>query len=362
MSRATYRADQVGSLLRPPDLLKARADFAEGKIGPSDLRYEEDRAILEILAVQRQTGIDILTDGELRRGGWLTDVAEGIEGFERRAVSPPWAGRAGSSEPSEEYVVCGKLRRRRPLALEQAKFLQRHAGAAFKVTLPAPSTFMPCFRPEISGPAYPAVQDMLRDLAGIVRDELSALAALGVPYLQLDAPRYARCAGPELRQMQAEGVAADRWLQLAVEADNSCLAGMRRPGLTLGLHVCGEAGGGLLAQAGAHRVAETLFGALDVDRFLLRCDTERCAFEPLRFVPADKTVVLGLIDAGRAELESAGLLRRRIEEAARQVPLDRLALSPGCGFAPIATGNPIDWDDQRRKLELVVRTARSVWG
>ncbi len=361
-----YRADQVGSLLRPPELLKARADVAEGKVDLEYLRYEEDRAILDILAVQRQVGIDVLTDGEYRRGGWMTDMAESVDGFVRQSMVMRWHGPGGGDEPSLSSVVGGKLKPRKRLTGQQAPFLVEHAQAPVKMTIPSPSGFMASsWRPGMSDAAYATPADMLRDLSAIVRDELAAVADEGVGYVQLDTPQYSYFADEDMiGTLREKGLDLPKQLDLAIQADNACLESLDRSKVTAGLHICGgNSRSRWVAAGGYDAIAERLFGGLNVDRFLLEYDSERAGgFEPLRFVPAPKVVVLGLITTKSPELEDRDELARRIDQAARFVPLDRLAISPQCGFASVAAGNLLDWDDQRRKLQLVADTARLVWG
>ncbi len=365
---ASYRAEQVGSLLRPVELLKARADFAEGKVDGEYLRYEEDRAILEILAVQRQIGLDVITDGEYRRGAWMTDMADSVEGFVKQSAMMPWKGPGGGDEASSSHVVGDKLRQRKRLTGDQAEFVRKHAGGQpFKVTIPSPSGFMiSSYRRGVSDGAYPTAADMLRDLSAIVRDEVAALVVEGVPYVQLDTPQYSYYGDPSLMaRMREAGLDPERALDEAIVADNAAVADLDRSGLTLALHVCrGNSRSRWVAEGGYDAFAEKLFNGLDVDRFLLEYDdpARSGGFEPLRFVPPSKMVVLGLVTTKSPDLESKDELKRRIDEAARHIPLERLALSPQCGFASVAAGNLLDWDDQRRKLELVVATAREVWG
>ncbi|MBV8083595.1 MAG: hypothetical protein JO247_02155 [Chloroflexi bacterium] len=361
-----YRADQVGSLLRPPELLKARADLAEGKVDLEYLRYEEDRAILDVLALQRQVGMDVLTDGEYRRGGWMTDMAESVEGFVRQSMVMRWHGPNGGDEPSLSSVVGGKLKRRKRLTGDQAPFLVEHAQGPVKMTIPSPSGFMASsWRPGVSDAAYPTPAAMLHDLSAIVRDEVAALAGEGVAYIQLDTPQYSYFADQHmLGTLREKGLDLSTQLDLAIESDNACLNGLDRSKITTGLHICrGNSRSRWVAEGGYDAIAEQLFGGLEADRFLLEYDSDRAGgFEPLRFVPPPKVVVLGLVTTKSPELEDRDRLARRIEQASQFVPLERLALSPQCGFASVAAGNLLDWDDQRRKLQLVVDTARLVWG
>jgi 5-methyltetrahydropteroyltriglutamate--homocysteine methyltransferase len=360
-----YRAEQVGSLLRPPELLEARAAKAAGRLPEQELRAAEDRAIAEALARQREIGVDIVTDGEMRRGSWLTDMAEAVEGFVREKVMLEWKGPGGGEEASTANAVGGKLRKARKLTAHELPFLQRAAGQPFKITLPAPSNFMVAsYKRGVTDKFYATPAVLLEDLVAIVRDEVEWLAAEGVSYIQFDAPYYSHYLDPRQRErMRAEERDPDQELETGIAADNAAVASVPRDRVTLALHVCrGNSRSRWYTEGGYDAIAEKLFQTMNVDRFLLEYDTERSGgFEPLRLVPRGKMVVLGLITTKEARLESPDELRRRIDEAARYVPLENLALSPQCGFASVAAGNLLSIDDQWRKLALVVETARQVW-
>jgi 5-methyltetrahydropteroyltriglutamate--homocysteine methyltransferase len=355
----------VGSLLRPPELLQARADFAEGKIAADQLRALEDRAIAEALAKQRQIGIDITSDGEMRRGSWLTDMADAVEGFVREKVMLEWKGPGGGEEASTANAAGAKLRKTRKLTAHELPFLKKNAAAPFKITLPAPSNFMlASYKRGVTDRFYPTHADLLRELVAIIRDEIQWLVAEGVAYIQFDAPYYSHYLDPRQREhMRQAGRDPDQALEEGIAGDNAAFAGVPRDRVTLALHVCrGNSRSRWYTEGGYDAIAEKLFQTLDVDRFLLEYDTARSGgFEPLRLMPRGKTVVLGLVTTKEAQLESADDLRRRIDEASRYVPLENLALSPQCGFASVAAGNLLSLDDQWRKLALVADTARKVW-
>jgi 5-methyltetrahydropteroyltriglutamate--homocysteine methyltransferase len=360
-----YRAEQVGSLLRPPDLLHARAEQAAGRLNTDELRAKEDQAILQALERQRQIGLDILSDGEMRRGSWLTSMAEAVEGFIPQRVEVEWHGPGGRREGSTALAVGDKLRKLRKLTGLELPLLKKHAGRPFKITVPAPANFLiASYKPGVTDKFYPAPEDFLVALAGIIRDEIEWLVSEGVTYIQLDAPYYSAYLDPAQRErMQQAGRDPDAELERGIEGDNSCLKGIARDNLTIALHVCrGNSRSRWIAEGGYDAIAERLFGSLDADRFLLEYDSERAGgFEPLRLVPRGKAVVLGLVTTKEPRLESPDDLRRRIDEAARYFPLENLALSPQCGFASVAAGNLLSAEDQWRKLELVVKTARQIW-
>jgi methionine synthase II (cobalamin-independent) len=363
---ARFRAEQVGSLLRPQELLQARAAHAERRLPLGELRAIEDRAITQALAMQCRVGINVLTDGELRRGSWLTDMADAVDGFVLERVALEWKGPAGGVEGSTAHAVGAKLRKRRKLTEHELPFLKNNAQGPFKVTLPAPSNFMiSSYKPGITEKFYPVRSELLKDLVEIIRDDVQWIVSEGAKYIQFDAPYYSHYLDPRQRQrlLQA-GFDPDKEFERAIAGDNEALRGVPRDSVTLALHVCrGNSRSRWYTEGGYDAIAEKLFGTLEVDTFLLEYDSDRAGgFEPLRLVPPGKNVVLGLITTKEPKLESQDALRRRIDEAARYVPLDCLALSPQCGFASVAAGNLLSIDDQWRKLELVVDTARKVWG
>jgi 5-methyltetrahydropteroyltriglutamate--homocysteine methyltransferase len=363
---ARYRAEQVGSLLRPAEVLQARAAHAAGRLKREALRAVEDRAIEQALEKQRQIGIDVLTDGELRRGSWLTDMAEAVEGFVPERVPLEWKGPGGGIEGSTAHAAGAKLRKVRKLTGHELPLLKKEAKKPFKITLPAPSNFMiASYKTGITDKFYQTHDDLLKDLVEIVRDEVQWLITEGVKYIQFDAPYYSHYLDPGQRhKMKQDGRDPDEELAKGIAGDNAALRGLARGDVTLALHVCrGNSRSRWYTEGGYDAIAERLFGTLDVDTFLLEYDTARAGgFEPLRLVPRGKNVVLGLITTKEPRLESPEALHRRIDEAAKYVPLDNLALSTQCGFASVAAGNLLSAEEQWRKLELVVNTARKAWG
>ncbi len=360
-----FRAEQVGSLLRPPELLEARAAHAEGRLPLDQLRGVEDRAILAALEKQRAIGIDICTDGEMRRGSWLTDMADAVDGFVSQKVMLEWKGPGGGAEGSTAQAVGGKLRKLRKLTAHELPFLKKNAAGPFKVTIPAPSNFLVAsFKPGLSDSYYPTQAELLHDLVDIVRDEVRWLVSQGVQYIQLDAPYYSHFLDPRQREkLRASGIDPDKEFEHAVAGDNAALKDVPRNHVTLALHVCrGNSRSRWYTEGDYDAIAEKLFGMLDIDVFLLEYDSDRAgSFEALRRVSRGKTIVLGLITTKEPKLESQDELLRRIDDAARYVPLENLAISPQCGFASVAAGNLLSIEDQWRKLELVVTTARKVW-
>jgi 5-methyltetrahydropteroyltriglutamate--homocysteine methyltransferase len=359
-----YRADHVGSLLRPARLLQARTS-APAK---EQLRKIEDECIVEAIRREKEIGLDVLSDGELRRRNFMSDLIEAVAGFDtEKSVARNWSAEGASgSVSSVTGVVTSKLRQVASLTGHEVPFLKTHAAGNFKVTLPSATQFPAIsYKRGITDQIYPTPQDLLWDIVAIMKTELMKLSEQGVAYIQIDAPRYSYYIDPKWRDWMRNELAQDpdAALKESVAADNACLAAARRAGVTLAIHLCrGNNRGHWYAEGGYDAIAEELFNALEVDRFLLEYDDERSGtFEPLRFVPRGKMVVLGLISSKRPKLEEKSALIRRIKEASRHVPLENLALSPQCGFASTAEGNPVSEDDQWAKLKLVVETAREVW-
>jgi 5-methyltetrahydropteroyltriglutamate--homocysteine methyltransferase len=364
---APYRADQVGSFLRPAALLAARSDPATPQ---ARIRELEDKAILESLAHQRELGFEIFTDGELRRKNFMSDFTDAVSGLDHGgAVARMWqAGAAAAAHVSRVTgIATQKLRQLRRLTAHELPFMKQYSPGAIKVTLPSATQFPAiAYKRGISDRVYASPSEFLWDVVKILKAEVRALVDEGVSYVQIDAPRYSYYMDPKWRDwIRTEmGQDPEAALDEAVRADNACLDGARRPGVTLAIHLCrGNNRSHWYAEGGYDPIAEKLFGTLRVDRFLLEYDDARSGtFEPLRFVPRGKTVVLGLVSSKVPQLEAPAELRHRIETAARHVPLDHLALSPQCGFASTMEGNLLTEADQWAKLGLVTRTAREVWG
>jgi len=347
-------------------LLQARAEHAARGLPLEQLRAAEDRAILQVLEKQSQLGLDVVTDGEMRRGSWLTDMAEAVDGFVSERMPLEWKGPGGGVEGSTALSAGAKLRKLRKMTGHEVPFMKKNTRKPFKVTLPAPSNFMlASYKSGVTDKFYPTHADLLKDLVEIARDEVKWLVSEGVEYIQFDAPFYSHYLDPLQRaRIRQAGRSPDKELENAIAGDNAALREVPRSTVTVGLHVCrGNNKSRWFTEGAYDAIAEKLFGRLEVDRFLLEYDTARCGgFEPLRLVPRGKSVVLGLITTKEPKLESQNELRRRIDEASKFVPLENLALSPQCGFASTADGNLLSMDEQWKKLELVVDTVRKVWG
>jgi 5-methyltetrahydropteroyltriglutamate--homocysteine methyltransferase len=365
-----YRADHVGSLLRPSELLAAR----RARLPREALQEIEDRHILRVLQRQKDTGFNIFTDGELRRTNFMSDFTEAVEGFDfGEAVPRTWKDDPHKTEQMAASVslvngvVTSTLRQRRPLTGHEVPFLREHAPGPIKITLPSATQFPAIsFKYGITDSVYPDPYALLNAVTGIMAEDIRYLSTSGISYLQIDAPRYSYYLDGKWTAWMEQELRVDpaQMLTASFKADNACFAAARQPGVTLAIHLCrGNNRSHWYAQGGYDAIAERLFHELAVDRFLLEYDDERSGtFEPLRFVPSGKLVVLGLVSTKRAELETRKDLVRRIREASRYLPLEQLAISPQCGFASTMEGNLLTEDEQWDKLQLVVDVAREVWG
>jgi 5-methyltetrahydropteroyltriglutamate--homocysteine methyltransferase len=360
------RADHIGSFLRPAELLDARHHAAKD---PARLRALEDIHIRNVFAKQKEIGFQVFTDGELRRRNFMSDFTDAVEGFDMgEGIARTWQAGQEKNQPVSSItgIVTKKLRQTRPLTGHELPFLKANAPGPIKMTLPSATQFPAiAFKRGVSDAAYKDHAELLWAIVDIMKKDLSELASQGVAYIQIDAPRYSYYMDPKWRDWIQTEMASDpdQLLDESVKADNACLAAARKPGVTLAMHLCrGNNRSHWYAEGGYDAIAEKLFGTLEVDRFLLEYDDDRSGtFEPLRFIPKGKTVVLGLVSSKVPNMENPDQLAKRIEEASRFVPLENLALSPQCGFASTAEGNLITEDRQWAKLKLVADTARKVW-
>jgi 5-methyltetrahydropteroyltriglutamate--homocysteine methyltransferase len=364
---AVYRADHIGSLLRPADLLAARS----AKPGAAELRALEDRHILRVIERQRDLGFGIFTDGELRRVNFMSDFNDAVEGIdESDNLLRSWQASAAASGTAPSRVpgiVVSKIKQTRRLTAHELDFLKRHSPGDIKITLPTANQFPAIYyKKGLSDKAYRNHSELLCDIVPIIKAEIQALVQDNVQYIQIDAPRYSYYIDPKWRSYVRNemGLDPDQALDEAIRADNACLEGAKRGDVILAIHLCrGNNRSQWYAEGGYDPIAEKLFGQLNVDTYLLEYESDRAGtFEPLRFVPRGKTVVLGLVSSKLPEVESIDQLARRIDQASKFVPLENLALSPQCGFASTMEGNLLTEDQQWQKLKLVVDTARQVWG
>ena len=367
---AKHHAEHVGSLLRPPYLLHARQAREAGRLSTAELRAVEDRAIGELIDVQQQAGVDVFTDGEARRESWRAGLLESLSGLVPAHRTMSWYrdGRELSKEEtlSDGAIVTARVSRKGDLSDVEAAFMARHAPGPFKITMISASMGGMIWDQQVSSAVYPTPGDLIEDLARLQLAEIESLVSRGVRWIQLDSLSYNQVIDPANSGATRAAFSAEQALDAAIVVDAAIVSAVKRehPEVTVGMHICrGNYRSSWLAQGSYEPVAERLFNEVPVDRFLLEYDTERAGgFEPLRFVPPGPTVVLGLVTTKVPRLEDQDELCRRIDEAARFVPLENLAVSPQCGFASGSLGNLISPDDQRRKLDLVVSTAGQVWG
>ncbi len=349
------RADHVGSLLRPKPLLDA----------PNNVELQ-NKSILDVLTRQKDLGFKIFTDGEFRRRGFMSGFYDSVQGVDMDgSIARGWQG--GPASARLMGVVVERIRQTKRLAKHEVDFLKQHSPGDIKMTIPSANQFPAiAYKKGLSDRAYKTYSDFLWDIVPIIKSEIEALGNEGVRYIQLDAPRYSYYIDPKWRQYVRDEMDVDPEpaLDEAIRVDNACVQDANRDGVLYAIHLCrGNNQSKWYAEGGYDPIAEKLFNQLNVDAFLLEYESERAGtFEPLRFVPRGKIVVLGLVSSKVPGMESQDELRRRIEEASRYVPLENLALSPQCGFASTMEGNRLSEDDQWRKLELVVETARKVWG
>jgi len=381
MNKPFFRADQVGSLLRPPELIVARELFQNGQIDKAALRHAEDAAIAEVAKRQEACGFGVVVDGEYRRENWWIDFVQGLSGVEIQDGNPAQAFVASHSDDDDHdhdhdhdngwnyvpknVVTTGRLGVNAPITAPDFSYLQGVTQRTAKITLPSPTRLhFHGGRASVSSTAYPDIEEFFADVVKVYRAEIAALEAAGCRYIQIDDPLMTYFISDRMRaEVVASGDDPQARLQRYVDLTNACIAN-RRSDTAIGIHVCrGNSRSGWIAEGGYERIADTVLGGLKVDHFLLEYDDERSGdFAPLRHVPRGVKVVLGLVTTKFGRLENADDLVRRIDDASRLVPLDDLGLSPQCGFASTVDGNIITHDDQWRKLERVVEVARRVWG
>jgi 5-methyltetrahydropteroyltriglutamate--homocysteine methyltransferase len=365
-----FRADHVGSLLRPPRVLTARAEHAAGRLTAAGLRAIEDDAIRDVVAFQQSVGLPAVTDGEFRRGSWHMDFIYQIGGISKvpgNLVSTFHNPQGDITFTPDAIRVTRKLSVDETIFGADFQFLTSIAGSSVaKQTIPAPSMvhYRSGVRAVVDESVYPDVEEFWSDVSAAYAQEIRGLAALGCTYLQVDDISLAYLNDPAQREYIAARGEDPSTLHLRyINLTNGALRG-KPAGMTVTTHLCrGNYRSSWVASGGYDYVAEALFGELDVDGFFLEYDDERSGgFEPLRFVPKGKYVVLGLVTTKRPELESKEDLKRRIDEAAKYIPLDQLCLSGQCGFSSTAEGNALTQADQEAKLRLIVEVAGEVWG
>src|SRR5215510_6850826 len=347
MRRVNPHSDIVGSLLRPDYLREAQGTLERGELTPANYKKVEDRAVDEAVALQQDAGLDVVTDGEMRRYAFFGHLAEALEGFDKfGGWSITFHDDEGNAAPVQRPVVVSKLKWRRQMAVEEFTYLRRRTRVPAKVTLRSAQQAAAYYDPERSKGAYPTRDAYLADLVDFTRREIQELRRLGCTYVQIDAPQYAALLDDSIREgYRQRGSDPDRLLDTCIELDNAIIDG--HPGMVFGIHICrGNYRSMFYASGGYDRIAQQVFRRSRFDRFLLEYDDERSGtFDALGHVPDDRIVVLGLVSTKKARMETTGDLQRRIADAARIVPLDRLGVSPQCGFASTSEGNRLSAED-----------------
>ncbi len=366
----TAHSDVVGSLLRPRELLEARQALRKGSLSYAELKRVEDRAVDAAVALQEAAGLEVVTDGEMRRLSFQSQLPDAVEGFGEWELDAflwgDWHGDEAVGDVSRarpaRLGVTNQLKRVRSLSAEEFTYLRARTSRTPKITLPSPSLWANFWSPEVSSSAYPTLEAFLADVAQILRDEVAELVGLGATYIQLDAPHYPLLLDPKTRAFyESRGWTLQHWLSQGIALDNTVMDGF--PDVTFGLHLCrGNQGSRWLVEGDYEPIAEPIFRQTHAQRLLLEYDDARSgSFEPLRRVPEDKFVVLGLVSTKSSRQESLEQLTERIELASHFIPLPRLAVSPQCGFASSVVGNTISPAAQAEKLRIVGEVARRMW-
>ncbi len=358
-----YHSEVVGSMLRPAYLVEARKQVEAGQISQEEFKAIEDRAVDEAIATQEAAGIDVITDGEQRRYAFYGHLIDSLEGFDKLGGwAIPFRDESGDELVLPRPVVVEKLAWKRSMCSEEWTYLRARKSRPGKVTMISAQQAAAYYDPQKSKGAYATRDAYLADIVDISRREIEELIRLGCTYIQIDAPQYAALLDPQMREgYRQRGSDPEQMIDRCIEMDNAIIDG--HPGITFGIHICRGNNQSRFYASGDYEPISRIFNQTHFHRFLLEYDDQRSGgFSPLKHVPEDRVVVLGLVTTKKPQLESPDELRQRIEEASKYVPLERLALSPQCGFASTMEGNRITPEDQRRKLELVASVAKSVWG
>src|SRR3954454_16824203 len=366
----TVHADHVGSLLRPPALLEARAKHAAGELDPPAFKAIEDRAVLDVVRMQEDAGLEVITDGELRRESFQSELVAAVDGFAGVTIDAWLWGAWHSDELGDKTVerppdmaVVDRLHKRRSLAAEELTFLRAHTDRIAKVTLPSPTLFGNLWTPERSRRAYSTFDAFMDDVVAILVEEVRELARLGATYLQIDAPHYPLLIDPTWRAFYEDrGWPLDRWLSYGVELDNAVIDAA--PRVPLGFPLCrGNQASRWLVAGGYDEIAEPIFRRVHAHRLLLEYDDERSGtFDPLAVVPDDKQVILGLVTTKGPRAETEDELEARVREAAATIDLERLGVGTQCGFATAVFAKARTDNDGRPRREVTAETARRIWG
>ena len=367
LSRPRFRADHVGSLKRPSELLAARRDFEAGRISAHALRSNEDTHVKAVIRRQEEIGLQVVTDGDMRREAFHIDFLNkigGIQWDDTRFANPFLSGESAGDSPAV-FRTSGAIKHENSVCVEDFLFLAANTRQTPKVTIPSPSfAHYRGGRAAVDVGVYPDIDVFFSDLAAAYASEIKALGDAGCRYVQLDEVHFTFFCDPKMvASLETRGDDAGDLAKRYIKLINQSI-GSRHDHMSIGVHLCrGNRRSSWVAEGGYEPVAEQLFNEIEADIFLLEYDTERAGgFEPLRFVPAKKHVVLGLVSSKFSELESEDDILRRLDDAARYIPLEQLALGPQCGFASSTEGNKLTEDDQWRKLERIVQVVERVWG
>jgi 5-methyltetrahydropteroyltriglutamate--homocysteine methyltransferase len=359
----TFRSEVVGSLLRPNYLVEAREKLAEGQLTNAEFKALEDQAVNESIALQQEAGIDVITDGELRRFAFYGHLIDALDGFDKYGGwAIPFRDETGDELVLKRPVVVEKLSWRRSMCSEEWVYFRSRTSHPGKVTMISAQQAAAYYDPEKSKSAYATRDAYLADIVDFSRQEVEELIRLGCTYIQIDAPQYAALLDSKMREgYRQRGNDPDKMIDVCIEMDNAIIG--NHPGITFSMHICRGNNQSRFYASGDYEPISRIFSKTNFNRFLLEYDDARSGgFEPLRHIPEDRLVVLGLVTTKKPRLESATEIRGRIQEATQYIPLERLALSPQCGFASTIEGNRISFEDQRHKLELVAKVAQVVWG
>lgn len=362
--RPPFRADHVGSLLRPPALRQAFKQHMNGNLSDDAFKKIQDDCIRSVIKLQEETGLQVVNDGEFRRGSYWSRFVERTEGFEIKGAVYTFRDDTGHEYEFTAPYASRKIKRLQPLAVDEFEFVKSITGLTPKITIPAPST-MHFYRCSDFADAniYPDAKTFFRDLGKVFQEEIADLANAGCEYVQLDEVAIAMLCDPAIREkVQSVGQDPDTLVDLYIDAINEAVSVLPAT-VRVGVHMCrGNLKGHYLAAGGYEDIAERFFSRAKINHFLLEFDSDRAGdFSPLRFVPKGTGVVLGLVTSKAPQLENPDDLKRRVDEATKYIDLNKLAISPQCGFASTVAGNPVTEDDERAKLKLCVDTAKAIW-
>ncbi len=364
MNCPCLRADVVGSMLRSPALLHAREAFKEQSMSDAEFKEIEDSAVDECISIQEHAGVDVITDGEVRRNVFASQLVQATEGFAH--VSGNWVDwfdmNGKIQRDSVTVALVKKIKRKRHLSAEEFSYVRGKTKKIIKVTLPSPTMYAYYWLPGVSDKAYTSNKEYMVDVVEILKDEVAELVRLGATYIQFDAPEFGMLIDPHQQEwFRSKGFNPETLIEEGIQMMNSIID--QHPEIIFGLHICrGNDANRYMAKGSYSSIAQRVFKNTHAQRLLLEFDDERSGdFAPLQFVPKDKTVVLGLVCTKKPREETPEELRLRIKQAAQYIPLERLAISTQCGFASVAKGNAIDMETQQKKLELVATVARQVW-